>query len=118
TPCWIMKQGNIFAHGNTLHEARDALMDKLFEDMPEEERIEQFVEAHENGKVYPDKDFFDWHHRLTGSCELGRMTFAKNHGLEDLTGSRTVQEFIALCENDYGGSTIKKLKEYYPEVKR
>ena len=112
-PCWIVKGGNCFAHGKTLHEARDALFEKLFEDMPEEERIEEFVKAHKPNTVYPDKDFFDWHHRLTGSCEMGRMEFARAHGLEALDGSRTVEQFIALCENSYGGSVIKKLKEYY-----
>ena len=113
TPCWIVKGNNCFAHGETLHEARDALMEKLFEDMPEEERIAEFVKAHDWGKVYPDKDFFDWHHRLTGSCEMGRMEFARSKGLESLEGSRTVEEFIALCESSYGGSIIKKLKEFY-----
>ncbi len=112
-PCWIVKGGNSFAHGKTLHEARDALFEKLFEDMPEEERIEEFVKAHKPNTIYPDKDFFDWHHRLTGSCEMGRMEFARSHGLEALDGSRTVEEFIALCENSYGGAVIKKLKEYY-----
>ena len=112
-PCWIVKGGNCFAHGKTIHEARDALFEKLFEDMPEEERIEEFVKAHKPNTVYPDKDFFDWHHRLTGSCEMGRMEFARAHGLEALDGSRTVEEFIKLCENSYGGGVIKKLKEYY-----
>ena len=112
-PCWIVKGGNCFAHGKTLHEARDALFEKLFEDMPEEERIEEFVKAHKPNTVYPDKDFFDWHHRLTGSCEMGRMEFARSHGLETLDGSRTVEEVSELCENSYGGNISKKLKEFY-----
>jgi hypothetical protein len=90
----------------------EALNDKLFEDMPEEERIEAFVKAHEAGKAYANTDFFDWHHRLTGSCEAGRKAFAQNHGV-DLDGHMTVLEFITLTENDYGGKTIKKLKEFY-----
>ena len=115
SPCWVVKQNDVFAHGKTLREAREALMNKLFEDMPEEERIAEFVKTHENGKKYSDKDFFEWHNRLTGSCEMGRMAFAKERGLEALDGQRTVQEFIALCENAYGGSTIKKLWEFYPK---
>ena len=115
-PCWIVKGANCFAHGETLHKAREALLEKMFEDMPEDERIAAFVEAHKPGVVYPDKDYFDWHHRLTGSCEMGRMAFARDHGLESLEGSRTPEEFIALCENSYGGSVIKKLREYYPEL--
>ena len=53
--------------------------------------------------------------RLTGSCEMGRMAFCKNLGLDSLDGERTVVEFIQLCEHDYGGDTIRKLKEYYHE---
>ena len=87
--------------------------EKLFEDMPEEERIAAFVEAHEKGVIYPDSDFFSWHNKLTGSCEMGRMAFAKRHGLEDLKGNRTVMEFIELCENDFGGNIIKQLRPYY-----
>ena len=109
----LVKQNNLFAHGATLREAQEALLEKLFDDMPEEERIEAFVEAHpDNGTAYPNRDLFDWHHRLTGSCEMGRNAFVKNHGL-DMNGSTTVQGFIRLCEHDYGGSTIKKLRQYY-----
>lgn len=34
--CFIVKQNGMFAHGKTLREARDALLEKLFDDMPEE----------------------------------------------------------------------------------
>lgn len=117
-PCYVVKRGDTFAHGETLRAAMDALRDKLLENMPEEERIAEFIKTHEWGKVYPDKDYFEWHHRLTGSCEMGRMEFARERGLESLDGSRTVEEFIKLCENSYGGSTIKKLKEAYKEAQR
>ena len=113
-PCFVVKSGSLFAHGDTLRDAMTALNDKLFEDMPEEERIEEFVKHHEKSKTYPTMDFFDWHHKLTGSCEAGRKAFAQNHGV-DLNGKMTVLEFIALTENDYGGTTIKKLREYYKD---
>ena len=112
--CYIVKNGGLFAHGETLRQAMEALTDKLFDDMPEEERIEEFVKAHEAGKAYSTMDFFDWHHKLTGSCEAGRKAFAQNHGV-DLDGSMTVLEFIALTEHDYGGATIRKLREFYKE---
>ena len=69
TPCFVVKQDVYFAHGDTLHEAMEALRDKLFEDLPEEERIEAFVAEHQPGVEYPNRDLFDWHHRLTGSCD-------------------------------------------------
>ncbi len=114
--CYIVRQGNLFAHGKTLRAAMDALRDKLFEDMPEEERIAEFVKAHEWGKQYPSADYYDWHHRLTGSCDMGRSEFAKRHGYR-LTDDEllTVEEFIKLTENSYGGSVIRKLREAYKE---
>lgn len=114
--CYIVKQGNLFAHGKTLRAAMEALRDKLFEDMPEEERIAEFVKAHEWGKQYPSADYYDWHHRLTGSCDMGRSEFAKRHGYR-LTDDEllTVEEFIKLTENSYGGSVIRKLREAYKE---
>ena len=112
--CFIVKQGNVFAHGETLHAAMEALRDKLYEDMPEEERIEAFMEAHELYKAYPNRDLYDWHHRLTGSCDMGRQTFVKNHGI-DMDGKTTVLEFIRLTEHEYGGEVIKRLKERYED---
>lgn len=114
--CYIVKQGSLFAHGKTLRAAMDALRDKLFEDMPEEERIAEFVKAHDWGKQYPSTDYYGWHHRLTGSCDMGRSEFAKRHGYK-LTDDEllTVEEFIKLTENSYGGSVIRKLREAYEE---
>lgn len=114
--CYIVKQGSLFAHGKTLRAAIDALQDKLFEDMPEDERIAEFVKAHEWGKQYPSADYYGWHHRLTGSCDMGRSEFAKRHGYK-LTDDEllTVEEFIKLTENSYGGSVIRKLREAYEE---
>lgn len=110
--CFIAKQDGIFAHGETLSGAMCALRDKLFVDMPEDERIAAFRAEHEPLTMYPTMDFFDWHHKLTGSCEMGRRDFAQRHGI-DLTGEMTVEEFIELTENDYGGEVIRKLKPLY-----
>ncbi len=114
--CYIVKHGSIFAHGKTLHKAMDALRDKLFADMPEEERIAEFIKAHDWGKQYSSADYYEWHHRLTGSCDMGRSEFAKCHGYK-LTDDEllTVDEFIKLTENSYGGSVIRKLREAYGE---
>ena len=113
-PCYIVKRDGLFAHGKTLREAMDALRDKLFENMPEEERIAEFIRAHKWGEKYSAVDFYDWHHRLTGSCEMGRREFAKSHGYS-LTEEEllTVEEFIELTKNSYGGSIIRKLRAAY-----
>lgn len=113
TPCYVVKGNNLFAHGDTLREAMAALTDKVFDDMPEKERIAAFIQAHpDKDKAYPNQDLFDWHHRLTGSCMAGRNAFVKDRGLT-LDGETTVAEFIRLTENAYGGNTIKALDKAY-----
>ena len=109
TPCYIVKEGRYFAHGETLAEANASLQDKLFEEMPTEERIAAFWECHKKGVKYPTKDFFEWHHKLTGSCLMGRQQFAKDHGV-DLEGKMTVAEFIKLTKNAFGGEIIRQLE--------
>lgn len=110
TPCYIVKEGNNFAHGKTLAEANASLQNKLFEEMPTKERIAAFWECHKKGIKYPTKDFFEWHHKLTGSCLMGRQQFAKDHDV-DLEGEMTVEEFITLTENSFGGDIIRQLEE-------
>lgn len=111
-PCYIAKNGDIFAHGKTLREAVTALQDKLFEDMPEEERIAAFIECHDYEGTYSNTDLYDWHHRLTGSCEMGRQQFATDHDI-DLNGKMSIKEFVELTKNAYGGEIIKKLEKEY-----
>ena len=114
TPCYIVKGQGYFAHGETAEKAREALERKIFDDMPLEERIDEFLKKFPAfKKLYKVKEFYDWHNRLTGSCETGRKNFAKNHGIDIEHDEMTVNEFIKLTENAYGGSVIKKLKECY-----
>ena len=112
-PCFVAKSGNTFAHGHTLRDAMSSLRDKLFDEMPERDRISAFVESHKQKTPYPNKDLFDWHHKLTGSCLAGRNEFVSQHGI-DLDGETTPEEFIRLTEHAYGGDVIRKLKEFYP----
>lgn len=108
--CYVAKnEDGIFAHGDTLWEAMNALLEKQFDDMPEEKRIEAFLEAHREDKKYPAQDLFDWHHRLTGSCMAGRKAFCLNHQIDLENDSFTVDEFINLTRDDYGGSVIRNM---------
>lgn len=108
-PCYIVKQDNVFAHGETLREAMEALRDKLFEDMPEDDRIEMFLSETDRGKTYPTQYFYDWHHRLTGSCDMGRKQFARDHGVDLEHGMMTLTEFLELTKDAYGGDVIRKV---------
>ena len=109
-PCYIVKGNGYFAHGKTLRKAQEALREKIFENLEPEEAIEQFIEQFKPDKKYKGKEFFEWHHYLTGSCLMGRESFVRSHNLS-LDDEFSVKEFIDLCIDDYGGEIISQLKE-------
>lgn len=112
-PCYIVKERNHFAHGDTLHDAFTSLQEKLYDDSTEEERIEAFVkEFPDYDTPYPNRDLFAYHHVLTGSCRMGRESFCKDKGI-NLDGSTTVREFVSLTKDSYGSETIRKLPQAY-----
>ena len=113
TPCFVVKVGNSFAHGKTIKEAFLDAQAKHFNELPEDERLQAFVYAHKWGVEYPDKDFYEWHSNLTGSCKMGRDMFAKEHGLEKLDGKHTVEWFVELTKDAYGGEIIKRIPSLY-----
>ena len=115
--CYIAKGNGYFAHGDTLKGAVDALQDKIYVNLDTDEKIGRFITEVNADKKYPAKFFYDWHHRLTGSCEMGRKDFAMRNGIDLDTDSFTVREFINLTENAYGGEIIRKVKERLYENK-
>ena len=112
-PTFVCKQGNTFAHGETLHKAREALLEKLFDDMPTEERIAAFCAEFKPGVKRQATDFFSWHHRLTGSCEQGRREFARQHDVDIDNDVLTPEEFFALTRDSYGSSIIRQTEEVF-----
>ena len=107
----MVKAHNCFAHGETLKKAQEALEDKLFEGMDTDEKIKIFIDKFSLDKEYPAKDFYDWHNKLTGSCEMGRKAFARDHDIDIENDKITVADFINLTQNAFGGSVIKQLAE-------
>ena len=110
-PCFIAKGENKFAHGVNFEEAQKALQDKIFDDMDTDAKIDAFLNEFQPDVKYPAKSFYDWHHKLTGSCEFGRNSFIKNHGIDIETGMYTVNEFIEITKNDFGGDIIRQIEE-------
>lgn len=112
-PCYIVKEQNHFAHGETLHDAFAALQEKLYDDSTEEERIAAFFKKFPNYDTpYPNRDLFTYHHVLTGSCRMGRESFCKDKGI-NLDDSTTVREFVRLTKDSYGSETIRELPQAY-----
>lgn len=115
-PCYIVKEQNYFAHGDTLHDAFTSLQEKLerlYDESTEEERIEAFVKKFPDYDMpYPNRDLFAYHNVLTGSCRMGRESFCKDNGI-NLDGSTTVREFVSLTKDSYGSETIRRLPQAY-----
>ena len=109
---FVVKGGGKFAHGEDLHAAQAALEEKLFDDMPVEEKLEAFREQFTPGEAYTVADFYDWHHRLTGSCTQGRDAFAQDHELS-MNDAMTPEEFIDPTKDAFGGRIIRQLAEHY-----
>ena len=109
-PCFVVKGSGYFAHGKTLHEAHAALQAKILKLKPIEERIADFKNEFKSGIKYPASEFFKWHHILTGSCEFGRKEFCLQHNIDLEEGEYTVEEFIQLTKNAYGGDIIRQLQ--------
>lgn len=111
-PTYVVKGRNMFAHGKNLREAREALSDKIIDKMNIEDKIEEFKKHFNKSglKKYSGHEFFKWHNLLTGSCLQGRENFVKNNKL-DLDKAYSVQEFIELTKNAFGGKIIKRLEK-------
>ena len=114
-PCYIAKVGKYFAHGDTLREAMADAQAKYNDARPLTERIAVF------NREFPDRDvkvdaarLFEWHHILTGSCLAGRKAFCEDRGLDYEHGHYTVNEFIRLTREAYGGEAIQELEKTLP----
>ena len=112
TPCYVVKENGVFAHGATMHEAFDALQEKLYDACTEEERLTAFKEHFPVfDKKYPAREFFTWHHVLTGSCKAGREAFCRDREIDLDKDRYTVYEFILQTKDSYGGHIIQRLIE-------
>ena len=108
-PCYVAKAGNYFAHGKTLKDAVEDAEAKEMGEMPIEERIEKFIEVFGSlDSEHTGKEFYDWHHILTGSCRMGRDKFCEENGI-DLTKKYSVRYFLQITKNSYGGDIIKQI---------
>lgn len=102
------QRDNLYPVGQTVHQARrrrEVLLCASEAGMKPEDIA--------YGVNYPCRDLYDWHHRLTGSCEMGRQQFAKDHGIDIDRDEMTVQEFIDLTRDAYGGEVIRRMEKGY-----
>lgn len=108
-PCYVAKAVNYFAHGKTLKDAVKDAEAKEMGEMSIEERIEKFIEVFGSlDSEHTGKEFYDWHHYLTGSCRMGRDKFCKDNNI-DLEKKYSVKYFLNITKNSYGGDIIKQI---------
>jgi hypothetical protein len=114
TECFIVKGNNLFSHGSSIKKALTSLEAKILKDLPISKRIEMFRNIFKDvNKKYLAIDYYNWHFNLTGSCDMGRKSFAKDKNIDLAKDSFTVSEFIELTINNYGSNIIKELKDSY-----
>ena len=113
TPCFIVKVGNCFAHGKTIKEAVACAEEKELQEMPVNERIEKFIMTFGSlGSEHTGKEFYDWHHILTGSCKFGRDEFCEGNNIK-LDKKYTVKYFLDITRYSYGADVINLLRKAY-----
>ena len=119
-PCYIVKYRNCFAYGNTLHEAVIYALAKWREcetTRLNKKAISEFVQSHPqfiDGEQaqYSFTDLFYWHHKLTDSCESGRLDFCKRHDFTEYDYF-TIEEFVNLTKYAYGSDIIYDVAREY-----
>lgn len=114
---YVAKRGGFFAHGCSLDEAVREAEAKAFRALPEEKRIDRFIEE------FPDEDMFasaarlfELHGMLTGSCRQGREHFCREHSIS-MEYEYTIAQFVALTIGAYGGHVISRLRDKYIELR-
>ena len=113
-PCFVVRIGDSFAHGETIHDAQRDAMQKHMTSAPIEERLQMFKDRFPDfDEPVPAKDLFDWHNTLTGSCLMGRKQWCSDHRIDVEHDTYSPRRFIELTQDSYGGETIKKLVELY-----
>lgn len=109
-PQFVFKYNGVFAHGLTIKQAKNDAENKYYSSLDTESTIVSFRETFKKGKKYEAQLFYDWHSRLTGSCASGKDLFVKQHNI-DLCAEMTVETFISITKEAYGGNVIMKLLE-------
>ena len=110
SPCFIAKVNGQFAHGTTIKNAIRDATEKAYEDMDEEDRVTLFLAEVDLTVKHSAETLSSWHRRLTGSCQMGREAFMRDHQIKP-TDTFTVREFVDLTQSAYGGETIRLIGE-------
>ena len=107
-PAFVYKHINVFAHGNTIKEAKADAENKYYSQMNVENKLKQLRKMFSKSIKLKARILFDWHGILTGSCRFGREAFVTGNNIS-LEKEYTIEEFVAITQHSYGGEIVKKL---------
>ncbi len=105
---FVYRYNGCFAHGITAKKAKEDAIRKYYSSLDSEESIKIFKEKFKPGKEYSNKEFYQWHTILTGSCDSGKDNWMAQHNIS-LDGKMTVERFIELTHNAYGSEVIRNI---------
>lgn len=95
--CWVVKDGNHFAHGKTIKEAREDLLFKVLDkDKSEFENLTL-------DDTLSVKDAIQCYRIITGACSIGVRDFCSKLELKD---EYSISEIIGLTKNSYGSDVF------------
>ena len=92
-PAWIARDGDKYAHGETLHEAQESLMYKI-----SDRDTGRYVDW-KLDDVKTKSELIGAYRVITGACEFGTRQFCNGRDLPDKC---TIREAIKLTAGQYG----------------
>lgn len=97
---YIVKEGDLTAHGETIREAYKDLQYKKIENIDRDKIIKKIKES---GKVTRNQ-----YRAITGACNYGTNEFCKKHGIENLKEIK-LSELRKILIDDYGAKKFWNL---------
>ena len=98
---FIVTDGERFAHGETIEEARASLMYKIGK-----RDTSAYKHLHKNS-VLTKEEAIKMYRVITGACEAGTRHFVETNS-DKIQETMTVSEIIKITEGQYGNSELKK----------
>lgn len=99
--CFVIKEGNYFAHGASIKEVRENLMYKILD------RDKSEFEGLKLSDRLNIDTMIQCYRVITGACGFGVKNFVDNQLNGKLKESYTIREVIELTKNSYGGDTFR-----------
>lgn len=113
-PYYIVKEGDIVAHGRTERAALLSLKKKKFSETSEEQRIAEFISKYQKNESKTVDEWAVVYQTLTGACDRGVRAFIRSRGLKRYD-KYTTFEFLDIVDGAYGGDIVSKVKHAYEE---